>query len=70
RGWKALRTARYRYVAEASGQEHLWDLDEDPGEYNDVVHERAYAEDLAELRRVLLTRVIATERVLPRVWNY
>ena len=70
RGWKALRTARYRYVCESTGTEHLWDLDTDPSEYHDVVHDRAYAEDLAELRRVLLTRVIANERTLPRVWNY
>ena len=70
RGWKALRTARYRYVCESNGDEHLWDLDNDPGEYHDVAHHLTYQEDLAELRRVLLTRVIANERVLPRVWNY
>jgi arylsulfatase len=70
RGWKALRTTRYRYVCESTGAEHLWDLDRDPGEYRDVATDPGYQEPLAALRRQLLTRTIANERVLPRVWNY
>jgi arylsulfatase A-like enzyme len=70
RGWKALRTARYRYVCESSGAEHLWDIDSDPGEYHDVLADPRYDADLAALRHQLLTHVIASEHVLPRVWNY
>lgn len=70
RGWKALRTARYRYACESTGAEHLWDLEADPGEYQDVAASAAYAADLAALRHQLLTHVIRNERVLPRVWNY
>lgn len=70
RGWKALRTERYRYVCESSGAEHLWDLERDPGEYCDVAADPDYASALAGLRGQLLTRVIANERALPRVWPY
>lgn len=70
RGWKALRTDRYRYVCESTGAEHLWDLKSDPGEYHDVAEDPTYADSLSELRRQLLTRTIQNERALPRVWNY
>ncbi len=32
-GWKSLRTRQYRYIAEASGKESLFDLDASFGEY-------------------------------------
>ena len=72
-GWKALRTERHRYVCDVrSGQieEHLWNLEEDPGEYADVAGDAAYAEVLAEHRRLLVERVLTQEQPLPRVWAY
>ncbi|MGH2354331.1 MAG: sulfatase family protein [Chloroflexota bacterium] len=70
RGWKALRTERYRYVSESTGRERLWDLEHDPGEYADVAEDRAYAPALAELRKGLLRRVLEAEQPLPRLWPY
>jgi iduronate 2-sulfatase len=70
RGWKALRTARYRYVCEATGAEHLWDIERDPGEYADVATDPEHAATLAEARHHLLTRVIDNERSLARIWPY
>ena len=70
RGWKALRTARFRYVCESTGAEHLWDVESDPGEYQDLAADPAYAEPLSELRHRLLSRVIENEQPLARVWPY
>jgi arylsulfatase A-like enzyme len=73
RGWKALRTGRFRYVCrvtDSGPQEHLWDLGADPGEYRDVAADPAYALALAEHRRLLLARAIENEQPLPRTWPY
>ena len=70
RGWKALRTERYRYVCESSGRETLYDLEQDPGEYVDVAGDPAYAAALSDLRHRLLQRVLAAEQPLPRAWAY
>ena len=69
-GWKSLRTARYRYIVEASGKEALYDLVDDPGEYRDVADDVAYVDVLTDLRATLLQRLIERERPLPRVWPY
>ncbi len=69
-GWKCLRTARYRYLVHADGSEKLWDLQIDPGEYEDVAGKSAYQAALAECRRELLSRLLAMERPLPRSWTY
>jgi arylsulfatase A-like enzyme len=70
RGWKSLRTPRFHYLCESSGRESLWDLERDPGEYADVAGDPAYASALADLRRLLLQRLLENEQPLPRVWNY
>lgn len=70
RGWKNLRTERFRYVIEADGQERLFDLQCDPKEYDDVAGEQEYAADLAEMRRRLIQRLIEIERPLARTWTY
>jgi arylsulfatase A-like enzyme len=73
RGWKALRTERYRYVCRAAAggsEEHLWDLERDPGEYEDVAADPGHGAALAEHRRLLLARTIANEQPLDRVWPY
>ncbi len=68
--WKALRTARFRYIARASGQEVLYDLSKEFGEYCDVAGEPAYAAALADLRHELLKRLLVRERPAPRTWTY
>lgn len=70
RGWKSLRTTRYRYLCESSGKESLWDLERDSGEYVDVAGDPAYGEVLSEMRGRLLRRVIENEQPLPRAWSY
>lgn len=70
RGWKTLRTRRFRYLVEAGGAEKLFDLDEDPKEYRDVSGHPRYAAHLADMRHRLLQRLIETERALPRTWTY
>jgi arylsulfatase len=84
-GWKSLRTTRYRYVcrltpegATATGpgqgaggmEEHLWDVQADPGEYADLAADESCAGALAELRGHLLQRLLGQEQPLPRVWPY
>ena len=69
-GWKTLRTDRYRYLVHADGSEKLWDLQDDPHEYRDVAAAPEYQEVLAEQRRLLLARLLTTERPLARSWVY
>lgn len=70
RGWKTLRTARFRYLVEANGSEKLFDLDEDPKEYHDVAGDAGYQAHLGEMRRRLIQRLLEIERPLPRTWTY
>jgi arylsulfatase len=69
-GWKTVRTRRYRYVIKASGEENLYDLASDLGEYHDVAKRPEYREIITAVRGILLKHIIATERPLPRVWPY
>ena len=69
-GWKTLRTAGFRYVVHADGRELLFDLTQDPAAYHDVAGEARCQATLAEHRHLLLRRIIAMERPLPRVWSY
>lgn len=69
-GWKNLRTPAFRYLVHQDGREMLWNIAQDPGEYHDVASDPAYADALWDHRRVLLQRLIAMERPLPRVWPY
>ena len=69
-GWKMITTQEFRYVAHADGQEFLYDLREQWGEYRDVSEGPKYAADLSEHRRRLLQRTIAQEQPLPKIWPY
>ncbi len=69
-GWKAVRTPGYRYIMRASGEELLFDLEADSGEYRNVADDPAYAEVKHELRGKLLRRCIEAERPKPLVWAY
>ncbi len=70
RGWKTLRTADHRYLIHDDGRESLWDLKADPREYRDVAGDDSYRMVLAELRLLLLRRLLNMERPLPRSWTY
>jgi arylsulfatase A-like enzyme len=69
-GWKSLRMRSARYVAEADGSEHLYDLDADPWEYRDVARDAAYAGLLADARKALIRRMISIEQPMKREWPY
>lgn len=69
-GWKAARVPGFRYIMRNNGEELLFDLGSDPGEYNNVAGEPGYAEVLSCLRARLLRHLIASERPRPRTWAY
>ena len=69
-GWKSLRMPSARYVAQADGSEHLYDLAADPWEYNDVADDASFAGLLADARRALIRRLIRIEQPLRREWPY
>ncbi len=69
-GWKHLRTAHFRYVIHDDGREHLWDIETDPLEYNDIAQDEAYASVLAEHRHMLIQRLLQAERPRARIWPY
>ncbi len=69
-GGKSLRTARYRYVSYADGQELLFDLEEDPHGYHNLANEPAHSQTLAEMRHQMLQHLIQIERPIPRTWAY
>ena len=69
-GWKSLRTPQFQYLIHEDGRENLWELGHDPGAYHDVAESAVYQADLAECRHMLLTRLLAMERPLPRAWTY
>ena len=69
-GWKAARVPGYRYIMRAGGEELLFDLEKDPGEYRNVAGEPEYAGIKAELRGRLLARLVEAERPKPLVWAY
>lgn len=70
RGWKSLRTRTHRYGIAASGAEHFFDLDTDPGETHDLSDDPGSAGALAAHRHLLLRRLIGRERPRPRTWTY
>ncbi len=69
-GWKRLRTPRFQYLIHDDGRENLWDLRSDPGAYQDVAQLDSYQDALAKCRQLLLTRLLAMERPVPRAWTY
>lgn len=69
-GWKSLRTRTHRYGIAAIGEEHLFDVEADPHETNDISTDADSGEILAEHRRLLLQRLIHRERPRARTWTY
>ncbi|MGV8968378.1 MAG: sulfatase [Cellulomonas sp.] len=69
-GWRSVRTPTHRYVVHADGSERLFDLGESPLSEVDVVDAPEHQAALAEIRRLVLQRVLEVERPLPRTWPY
>ncbi len=69
-GWKSLRAERFQYLVHADGVERLWDLEHDPGAYDDVAAAPEYADALADCRHRLLTRLLEMEQPRSRSWTY
>lgn len=66
----SLRTDEFRYVLETTGEEALYDLDREHGEYVDVSADPEYEDDLARLRYRLLNRLQDIQTQLPQTWVY
>jgi arylsulfatase A-like enzyme len=58
---KVLRTDRYRYAVGVDGEERLFDLREDPGEYDDVSDDPDYRDALGDCRHRLLRRLATVD---------
>ncbi|MFB6218767.1 MAG: sulfatase [Halobacteriaceae archaeon] len=67
---KALRTDRFRYVRARDGEEHLYDIEADPREYEDLADERP--DRVAAMRGRLLDRLLAVDAGAERdrTWAY
>lgn len=65
-GWKNVRTRTHRYLIEADGTEHVWDLERDPHEYRPI----DAADMTTMLQHEMVRRLIENERPLPRTWAY
>ena len=59
------RDARFKYVRRAFETDELYDLIEDPGETSNLIHDAAYAAELARLRDRMLTWYMETCDVVP-----
>jgi arylsulfatase A-like enzyme len=69
-GWKALRTPTHRYLLHGNGREMLFDLQKDPGEYNDVAGAPENENVVHKMRHLLAVKLMEMERPRPRVWRY
>jgi len=69
-GWKSMRFKGFRYVVDMHGNEMLFDLADDPNEYNNVSGNEKYFSVLARARHMLISRMIRIERVLKIEWPY
>lgn len=67
---RTVRTDRFRYVFRSNGDEELYDLDREFGEYRDVSEDSEYRDTLTEMRHKLLTRMNDLDTPRPRTWVY
>ena len=67
---RALRTDDYHYVMEPSGEEHLYDLTAEFGEYKDVSGKDEYATTLSNHRKRTLARINSAISPKRRNWLY
>jgi len=60
---KCLRTERYKYeIWSPSGEEKLYDLQEDPGEWHDLAQDQKYFSLLGEMRKRLTEQLMDSEK--------
>lgn len=70
KGWKNIRTRRYRYLVHDDGSEGLWDIENDAGEYHNLADDRDYQKILNELRHLMLQKLLQKERSKRRAFPY
>ncbi|MEQ9302898.1 MAG: sulfatase-like hydrolase/transferase, partial [Marinoscillum sp.] len=52
-GLVSLRTEKFRYISYPDGTEELYDVEQDPYEWNNLISEEQYAEEVQRLREHL-----------------
>ncbi|MEM8861706.1 MAG: sulfatase-like hydrolase/transferase [Chloroflexota bacterium] len=63
-GWRCLRTIDFRYLIHTDGKERLWSAE------GQELDPRDYPEQIAEIRQLLLQRMLDSERPMARSWPY
>jgi hypothetical protein len=69
-GWRSLRSGSRRYVAGPGGTEMLYDLNNDPYEYNNVAAQEAYRDAFTEMRGLLIKRMLRIDSCMERNYVY
>ncbi len=64
---KMVRTHTHKYIHRISGHHELYDLGSDPAELTNLIDDPASAGVLAQLRTLLIDRLIESEPTLPEV---
>jgi arylsulfatase A-like enzyme len=64
-----LRTERYKLINRVYEEDELYDLQDDPAELNNRIHDPAYADVAQELRNRMLRFFIETSSVVPSDFN-
>jgi arylsulfatase A-like enzyme len=66
----SIRTDTHRYVCYKDGRELLFEHESDPGEYVDLSQNADAAETLAEVRLLMIQKMLETNLSKPREWAY
>lgn len=67
---KTVRTATHRYVVDTQGDEQLYDMQADLGQYRNLAEAPAHAEALDAHRLIMLQRLMGKEVRTPRDYLY
>lgn len=70
KGWKTLRSDKFKYVVNDNGKEMFFDLQNDPFEYKDLVNAENFQKLISEFRKLLLMRILRIEYSKKRDWIY
>jgi arylsulfatase len=70
RNIKTLRTPEWKYWRDDRGDEILFDLRADPGEFVNRAADASYRERREGMREILLDKLLAVEDDLPRIAPY
>jgi arylsulfatase A-like enzyme len=58
---RMIRNSRWKYIWNTTDVDELYDLEKDPGELNNLIHEEGCSEILAELRKKLYEELIRVQ---------